>query len=318
MKPYMKKTAVFSHIFFAFCFAFLLCACFFRYLRFSLAVALAFSFALALCLSAILFAVLGKKREIYLSSARAEREKNALLQWLTLSRSKEIVRFLSRAFFEKTPNDENAFFARAIFPNLYAVSPLSKRKEETSEDAFARCSLFFCFSIEDVPLHVCEHLLRTIGSPFSRLVTSRAQRKNSPVKNEYREREIIVEPTLFCSSLSESSASLLQKFSVKTVTLDEIFEQAKRKACLPDEVFLLANEKARRKFRLRGFSKKTSRGLLLSAALLLFTSLFSPFPYYYRISGILLLFSSLFVRIVAARSTQNRSFRENTKALKKE
>lgn len=313
MKPYMKKTAVLSHIFFAFFFCFLLCACFFRYLRFPLAATLAFSCAVALCLSALLAAILGKKRETYLISARAEREKDALLQWLTLAPSEEIVNFLSRSFFENPSNGENAFLAREVFPNLYAMLPDKNHNEKSIEEKRLHCHLFFYFSREDTPLNVSESLLRAIDSPFSRLFTAPMQKTDATAKKECKRGETIDEPTLFCSSLSEASSSLLQKFAVKAVTLDEIFNRAKLEESLPDEVLLLANEKKRRNFRFRGFSKKTSRGLLLSAALLLFTSLFSPFPYYYRVSGLLLLFASLAVRIVAVRSTQSHTARENAK-----
>ena len=61
-------------------------------------------------------------------------------------------------------------------------------------------------------------------------------------------------------------------------------------------------EKKAKKFALRGITKKTSRGLLISAGLLLFTSLFSPFPYYYRALSLILLALSLAVRLLAANS----------------
>ena len=86
---------------------------------------------------------------------------------------------------------------------------------------------------------------------------------------------------------------------MKCVAIDEIFAAAKLLGALPEEAVTLANEKKARGFRLRAISKKTARGLLVSAGILLFTSLFSPFPYYYRAMGLILLALSLAVRLLA-------------------
>ncbi len=117
--------------------------------------------------------------------------------------------------------------------------------------------------------------------------------------------------TLYCLAADEEASALLNRFGVQCVTIDEIFEKAKTNAALPEAVTALASEKKPRDFRFCNIGKKTARGLLVSAGILLFTSLFSPFPYYYRAMGLILLALSLAVRLLAVRA-QPPQFRGKT------
>lgn len=283
MKPYMKKSAALSHIFFAFCFCFLLFACFFRYLRLNLALTLLFAFALAFLAAALLAAVLGRKREKFLFSARAEREKQSLALYLSLSSSKTAVALLSSAFPELlSPSKENL---RQIGENLFVLSEKSlpgAAKESERTDHTGKTA-FFSFSSEPLSVPAAETALRTLKNVFS--------------END----EQAARAVFFCVSVKDEAAALFRKFRVQCITLDEIFEKTKTADLLPAEIADLSAVSKKKKLLSEKITKKTSKSLLVSSAILLFTSLFSPFPYYYRAIGLLLLALSLAVRLLAVR-----------------
>lgn len=282
MKPYMKKSAALSHIFFAFCFCFLLFACFFRYLRLNLALTLLFAFALAFLAAALLAAVLGRKREKFLFSARAEREKQSLALYLSLSSSKAAVALLSSAFPELlSPSKEKL---RQIGENLFVLSekPLSAAEERERTDHTGKTA-FFSFSSEPLSVPAAETALRTLKNIFS--------------ENDEQEARAV----FFCVSVKDEAAALFRRFRVQCITLDEIFEKTKTADLLPAEIADLSAVSKKKKLLSEKITKKTSKSLLVSSAILLFTSLFSPFPYYYRAIGLLLLALSLAVRLLAVR-----------------
>ena len=279
----MKKSAALSHIFFAFCFCFLLFACFFRYLRLNLALTLLFAFALAFLAAALLAAVLGRKREKFLFSARAEREKQSLALYLSLSSSKTAVALLSSAFPELlSPSKEKL---RQIGENLFVLSEESlpgAAKENERTDHTGKTA-FFSFSSEPLSVPAAETALRTLKNVFS--------------ENDEQEARAV----FFCVSAKDEAAALFRRFRVQCITLDEIFEKTKTADLLPAEIADLSAVSKKKKLLSEKITKKTSKSLLVSSAILLFTSLFSPFPYYYRAIGLLLLALSLAVRLLAVR-----------------
>lgn len=338
MKNYMRKSAAFSHVFFTFAFAFLLFLCFFRYLRLPIFLSALFAFAAACCAAALIAAFLGRKRQKLLFSLRAEKEKNALALYLSLASPNEILRFFAQAFPDRfsscvlrdaaapgltsrgvsapgvtspgvtscgvtscgvTACGDHLFFLRAPLRDNFSqngkISQNAGFSDGGNGDKRQREeNYFFSFSAKKFDLEKAENLLRTLGGVFGGSLGSKFGEELRARGEKYSARAY-----LYCTEIEEEAAALLETFGVKCVAIDEIFAAAKLLGALPEEAVTLANEKKARGFRLRAISKKTARGLLISAGILLFTSLFSPFPYYYRAMGLILLALSLAVRLLA-------------------
>lgn len=317
MKNYMRKSAAFSHVFFTFAFAFLLFLCFFRYLRLPIFLSALFAFAAACCAAALIAAFLGRKRQKLLFSLRAEKEKNALALYLSLASPNEILRFFAQAFPDRfsscvlrdaaapglTSCGDHLFFLRAPLRDNFSqngeISQNAGFSDGDNGDKRQREeNYFFSFSAKKFDLEKAENLLRTLGGVFGGVFGGSL---GSKFGEELRARgaKYSARAYLYCTEIEEEAAALLETFGAKSVAIDEIFAAAKLLGALPEEAVTLANEKKARGFRLRAISKKTARGLLVSAGILLFTSLFSPFPYYYRAMGLILLALSLAVRLLA-------------------
>ena len=326
MKNYMRKSAAFSHVFFTFAFAFLLFLCFFRYLRLPIFLSALFAFAAACCAAALIAAFLGRKRQKLLFSLRAEKEKNALALYLSLASPNEILRFFAQAFPDRfsscvlrdaaapgvsapgfTSCGDHLFFLRAPLRDNFSqngeISQNAGFSDGDNGDKRQREeNYFFSFSAKKFDLEKAENLLRTLGGVFGGIFGgSLGGSLGGKFGEELRARgaKHSARAYLYCTETEEDAAALLETFGVKCVAIDEIFAAAKLLGALPEEAVTLANEKKARGFRLRAISKKTARGLLVSAGILLFTSLFSPFPYYYRAMGLILLALSLAVRLLA-------------------
>lgn len=328
MKNYMRKSAAFSHVFFTFAFAFLLFLCFFRYLRLPIFLSALFAFAAACCAAALIAAFLGRKRQKLLFSLRAEKEKNALALYLSLAPPNEILRFFAQAFPDRfsscvlrdaaapgvtscgvsapgvtspglTSCGDHLFFLRAPLRDNFSqngeISQNAGFSDGDNGDKRQREeNYFFSFSAKKFDLEKAENLLRTLGGVFGGSLGNKFGEELRARGAKYSARAY-----LYCTEIEEEAAALLETFGAKCVAIDEIFAAAKLLGALPEEAVTLANEKKARGFRLRAISKKTARGLLVSAGILLFTSLFSPFPYYYRAMGLILLALSLAVRLLA-------------------
>ena len=326
MKNYMRKSAAFSHVFFTFAFAFLLFLCFFRYLRLPIFLSALFAFAAACCAAALIAAFLGRKRQKLLFSLRAEKEKNALALYLSLASPNEILRFFAQTFPDRfsscvlrdaaapgvtspdvTSCGDHLFFLRApLRDNFSQNGEISQNVGFSDGDNGNKRqreeNYFFSFSAKKFDLEKAENLLRALGGVFGGVFGgSLGGSLGGKFGEELRVRgaKYSARAYLYCTETEEDAAALLETFGVKCVAIDEIFAAAKLLGALPEEAVTLANEKKARGFRLRAISKKTARGLLVSAGILLFTSLFSPFPYYYRAMGLILLALSLAVRLLA-------------------
>ena len=103
---------------------------------------------------------------------------------------------------------------------------------------------------------------------------------------------------LVCNELEENAARLCQRLGILVKTGDETYLFLKNADALPTN-FLgeeqAHNKKIRRK--IVCFSKRNARRFFVGGALVLLTSLFTPFPYYYLVLGSILLAVALFVRI---------------------
>ena len=319
-----------------FFYAVLLFLCFFRYLRLPIFLSVLFAFAAACCAAALIAAFLGRKRQKLLFSLRAEKEKNALALYLSLASPNEILRFFAQAFPDRfsscvlrdaaapgvtscgvsacgvtscgfTSCGDHLFFLRAPLRDNFSgngeISQNAGFSDGDNGDKRQREeNYFFSFSAKKFDLEKAENLLRALGGVFGGVFGgSLGGSLGNKFEEELRARgaKNSARAYLYCTEIEEEAAALLETFGAKCVAIDEIFAAAKLLGALPEEAVTLANEKKARGFRLRAISKKTARGLLVSAGILLFTSLFSPFPYYYRAMGLILLALSLAVRLLA-------------------
>ena len=102
---------------------------------------------------------------------------------------------------------------------------------------------------------------------------------------------------LISSPLTADAQTFLVKFSLQTSSAEETYLRLKTANALPERYKSesMMQQKRKRRFAL-WLQKKNARPFFTGGALLLFSSLFSPFPYYYVIVGTLLTFTSVLVR----------------------
>ena len=103
---------------------------------------------------------------------------------------------------------------------------------------------------------------------------------------------------LFCNDLTTEAARWCTRFSVRAVTIGGVYKTLKEKGALPESYLksgVLAAKK-KRKFRL-WLSKQNASRFLTAGALVLLSSLISPFPYYYLAFAFLLLTSALCLKL---------------------
>ena len=103
---------------------------------------------------------------------------------------------------------------------------------------------------------------------------------------------------LLCNELDATAKKLSAALSMKVLTLPEIYLKLKEAERLPESY---KGEEAFQKKKKRRFSlwiqKSNAKPFLTGGALLLLSSLFSPFPYYYLVVGFAMLMASAAVRI---------------------
>lgn len=106
-------------------------------------------------------------------------------------------------------------------------------------------------------------------------------------------------PVLLCNALTEDGKSLLNRFGIRAVTIEEIYLKLKTAELLPTE-YKSEAAFAKRKIRIfSGFTKQNARPFFTGGALILISSLFSPFPYYYLVFGIGLMAAAALIKILA-------------------
>ena len=103
---------------------------------------------------------------------------------------------------------------------------------------------------------------------------------------------------LLCRQIEEQAAELCKRLQIEIKTGNEVYAMLKSQNALP-KVYLgeeKGEDKRKRQWRLC-FSRSNSKRFFVSGALVLLTSLFTPFSYYYLIFGSILLLVSSFIRI---------------------
>lgn len=106
------------------------------------------------------------------------------------------------------------------------------------------------------------------------------------------------ESVLVCNALDQNAKNLVAKFPLKVIEGQEVYLRLKEKEALPKHYRSEAafEKKKKRRFQL-WLQKRNANPFLAGGALTLVSSLVSPFPYYYLIMGVSMVFLSAIVRI---------------------
>ena len=104
--------------------------------------------------------------------------------------------------------------------------------------------------------------------------------------------------TVLCSEIEDSAKNLCKRLGVETQTGESVYALFKKEDAFPESFLGEESPETRKKRLVRVcFAKTNAKRFLLSASLLLLTSLITPFPTYYLLFGFILLAVAVFVRI---------------------
>jgi len=101
---------------------------------------------------------------------------------------------------------------------------------------------------------------------------------------------------LVCNLIDEYALALGEKLGLQFCLGEDIYQATKTANALPSEFLGDVEKTPRRRFRL-WLSKRNAKGFFTGGLLLLLSSLFSPFPYYYLVFGGGLFLLAFFVKI---------------------
>ena len=103
---------------------------------------------------------------------------------------------------------------------------------------------------------------------------------------------------LLCSEIEEPAAALCKKLGIEFWTGEKIYAALKESDALPRVYLGEENKEKKNKRKLRlCFSKRNAKSFFVGGALLLLSSLFTPFPYYYLIFGAVMFLAAALIRI---------------------
>lgn len=106
------------------------------------------------------------------------------------------------------------------------------------------------------------------------------------------------EKVLLCNRIDEGAKLLCSKLNIRLQTGESVYKTVKEAGALPQTYLGEEKKQNKRRRRLRlCLAKSNARRFLVGGTLILLTSLFTPFPYYYFITGGALLVIALLVRI---------------------
>ena len=117
---------------------------------------------------------------------------------------------------------------------------------------------------------------------------------------------------ILCNEADDSAVRLCLRLGVTLLDGTSVYETLKRAQSLPESYLgeEAAQDKRQRRRRLC-FAKNNSKRFLISGALVLLSSLFTPFPYYYFIFGSALLLVAIVIRIFGQpKKTPSRDLQE--------
>jgi hypothetical protein len=264
----MKKTAFISDLLFSFFSVFVFVTCLFRYLRFSLWLSVIFAVVAGVAVTFFVWAHLSKKRKLFFLKKAEEREKDLLLLHLAMLPFEKQAEIFKNASREENGKNTQKTYAKFLFNPLSASDLAEFFKRE-----------------------------------FSRTQAQTAPNENGETQEKNAVNKALPRPfTIYCNAADESAIKLCERFGVRLCGGEESYLLLKLKNALPEryfaETYFFKREKRKISFY---FQKKNSRRFLVGGVLILCTSLFTPFPYYYLVSGSVLLLIAALVRILGKR-----------------
>ena len=256
----MKKSAFISDVIFTFLIGALLTLCLFRYLGARFSIALSLSLPCGILLAASFAAYRQSKRKTVFLKRSDEAQKEKLLLHLALLSDEAKTDFFKEVFSAHSPSERST-------EQIPPVRRFGKLRLHTPTEFY-----FLHFRMHPVTAD-------EIAS-ISRLKTGKPR-------------------TLFCAQIEDTAYALCEKLGIQVKTGAEVYCFLKSNEALPKQYLgeESADKKRKRRFQL-WFSKSNSKRFLMAGALVLLTSLLSPFPYYYLIFGSLLLVAALLIRIL--------------------
>ena len=103
---------------------------------------------------------------------------------------------------------------------------------------------------------------------------------------------------MLCNNITDEARTLCDSLHVQVFTGEKVYAFVKENDALPETFLGEAQTANKRKRRLRlCFAKSNGKRFFVGGALILATSLLTPFPYYYLVFGSILLLAALFIRI---------------------
>ena len=104
---------------------------------------------------------------------------------------------------------------------------------------------------------------------------------------------------LLCNKIEDQAYALAQRFQIRVLTGNEVYALLKGKDALPQSYRGEETPEVKRQRRMQlWFARKNAKPFLIAATLTLSTALISPFPGYYYVFGLLLLTTSVLIRIL--------------------
>ncbi len=314
----MKKSAYLSDVAFAFTLTFLPTLCYLRYRKLGLGASffIAALLGIAVCL---LVAALMQKRYVKRKLKAAEqREAEMLRLHLALLSQKEQSQFFLERIHslfhhtdggvdeasnteatDKASNDANSADGIGINNTGTATDRLNDNDNgEPLDDAYLATDdeQENC----DKPKLVTRDgkwFIETDSSVYYCCFSASAISANEalPLLSYPTQKEI----ALLCGEVSADAEGFFARFSLRFSTVNELYLRLKQAELLPKTYKSAAafEKKKKRRFQL-WFQKRNARPFLTGGTMVLVTSLFTPFPYYYLVTGCAMLLTAALVRLL--------------------
>lgn len=264
----MKKSAFISDLLFSFFLTFVFVTCLFRYLRFSLWLSTLFAAIAGVAVAFFVWAHLSKKRKLFFLKKAEEKEKDLLLFHLALLPFEKQTELFKNALQEEGDKSATKTYAKFLFEPLSASD-------------------------------LAEFLKREFSPPRAE---SAKNGKDETEENDGENTHLSHPFTIYCNAANESAVQLCARFGIRLCGGEESYLLLKSKNALPKKYLgeHAFPKKEKRRFSFY-FQKKNSRRFLVGGVLILCTSLLTPFPYYYLVSGGILLLIAALTRIFGKR-----------------
>lgn len=266
----MKKSAYFSDVAFAFTLTFLPTLCYLRYRKLGLGISFVIAALLGIAVCLIVAALMQKRYTKRKLQATEQREAEMLRLHLALLSQKEQSEF----FLERI---------NSLFSSVDNVAEGGNKQENCDE--------------ERLVVRDGKWFIETASTVYYCFFSASAISANEalPLLSYPTEKETV----LLCGDVSTDAEGFFARFSLRFLTMGELYLKLKQAELLPQTYKSAAafEKKKKRRFQL-WFQKRNARPFFTGGALVLITSLFTPFPYYYLVMGCAMLLTAALVRLL--------------------